>query len=258
MYTLLVCADLFGEKINLEITFPAMPTIGELQMKVNASFDAEGASKRPQGYPAVEFSVARLQVYDDVLLKWADLVTCSQLHEYDQLYAFQPQSPWHVDVQKDLPPPRPAAQTRMPPAAPNTPSTYHDSPYQQQQQQQPHYAAASPATPNNVSHIHNTTAQNRSPQQDRLEANRQREEQLRAELAKLHDSNQSLEREAERERVEMSRRHQQDQEHAMRHKEQEIQRQREQLRAMEAEYQRDATNSSQQQQQQQYGNQPRY
>jgi hypothetical protein len=130
MYTLLVCADLYGEKINLEITFPAMPTIGELQRKVVEVYSAEAQVKRPPGFPAIEFQVARLQVYDDVLLKWADLVTATQLHEYDQLYAFQPQSPWHIDVQKDLPPPRPPTShaSRAPPAAPHTPSTY-ETPY---------------------------------------------------------------------------------------------------------------------------------
>jgi hypothetical protein len=49
MYTLLVCADLYGEKINLEITFPAMPTIGELQRKVVEVYSAEAQVKRPLG-----------------------------------------------------------------------------------------------------------------------------------------------------------------------------------------------------------------
>eukprot|EP00759_Apiculatamorpha_spiralis_P016050 PhF_6_TR22452/c1_g1_i1/m.31848 len=121
MYTLLACADLFGEKINLELTFAAMPTIGELTRKIEDVYRSEADLKRPVNFPReYEFRVARLQIYDDVLLKWVDLVTATQLHEYDQLYAFQPQSPWHIDVQKDLPPPRPpTAQFRggQPPAS---------------------------------------------------------------------------------------------------------------------------------------------
>lgn len=65
-----------------------------------------------------------MQVYDDVLLKWADLTSPAQLHEYDQIYAFQPQTPWQVDVQKDLPAPRPpsSAAAGAAPAAPAVPA----------------------------------------------------------------------------------------------------------------------------------------
>lgn len=272
MYTLLVCADLYGEKINLELTFAAMPTIGELQRKVGEVFNFEAQAKRPQGYPNIEFTCARLQIYDDVLLKWADLVTCTQLHEYDQLYAFQPQSPWHIDVQKDLPPPRPptSTATRAPPQAPMTPGAgYADTPASQQhyaahqqshhqpQGQSPYPAAhhqhhqqhgASPATPYNVSAIGGGATgnrsghggQNRSPVFDKIEQNRSREEQLRAELARIADENARLEREAQAEREEQQRREAQSKDHELREREAEIQRQREALRAMEEEYQRAA------------------
>lgn len=269
MYTLLVCADLYGEKVNLEITFAAMPTIGELQRKIVEVFGAEAQVKRPQGYPAIDFQIARLQVYDDVLLKWADLVTATQLHEYDQLYAFQPQSPWHIDVQKDLPPPRPptATATRAPPQAPHTPATY-DTPYQpgrsgptgayggtpshhhpSQQHSTSSGPAAhqySPATPHGVSHINSsnlgggaTGGRGRSPVIDRLEQNRSREEMLRQELARIAEENAKLEREAEQEREMERRRMAAQQEETLRARELEIQRQREALRQMEEEYQRE-------------------
>jgi len=106
MYTLLVCADVYGEKVNLEIVFPSMPAMGELRRRVTEVLTWEGEAKRPTNYPRVEFTISRLLVYDDVLLSWEDLVSVTQLHEYDQLYVFQPQSQYHSDEQKDLPPPR--------------------------------------------------------------------------------------------------------------------------------------------------------
>ncbi|KAJ9458589.1 calmodulin-like protein containing EF hand domain [Diplonema papillatum] len=108
MFTLLVCADLQGGKVNLELTFQALPTIGELTRKTEEVFGHE--MKVIGGpYANVEFRVNRLQIYDDVLLKWVDLLSTTQLHEYDQIYAFQPQTPWHVDTTQDLPAPRPPA-----------------------------------------------------------------------------------------------------------------------------------------------------
>ncbi|KEG07036.1 calmodulin-like protein containing EF hand domain, partial [Trypanosoma grayi] len=112
MYTLLVCADLYGEKCNLELSFPSMPTITELQRKTLVVFAAEANLRRPHGYPSMDFTIARIQIYDDALMTWVDLTSPTQLHEYDQLYVFQPQSPWHMDLQKDLPPPCPPSQSR--------------------------------------------------------------------------------------------------------------------------------------------------
>ena len=106
MFTLLVCGDVYGSKINLEIAFPNVPTISQLTHTIEEVFDAEAAVLKPAGYPTLEVKVSRIQIYDDTYLKWMDLVSSTQLHEYDQLYVFQPQSPWHVDLQKDLPAPR--------------------------------------------------------------------------------------------------------------------------------------------------------
>lgn len=230
MYTLLVCCDLYGEKINLELTFPTMPTIGELQRKITDAFNQESHLKRPQGYPAIEFTIARLQIYDDVLLKWADLVTCTQLHEYDQLYVFQPQSPWHIDVQKDLPPPRPpAAQTvRAAPAAPaalSAPPAGAASGHGYA----PYYAAAAPAA---------SAGRGRSPVHDRLAEQRAREDALRAELARVHEETARLEAEAERDRAEAMRREEEEQQFVLRAREAELQRQRDALRQAEEDYRR--------------------
>ena len=100
---------MFGSKVNLELTFSALPTVGELTRRVEEVFTAEMHAIKPPGAscPAEGIAVHRLQVYDDVVLKWVDLISSTQLHEYDQVYVFQPQTPWAVDTQQDLPAPRP-------------------------------------------------------------------------------------------------------------------------------------------------------
>jgi hypothetical protein len=245
MYTLLVCADLYGEKVNLELTFSAMPTMGELTRKITETYNSEAQAKRPQGYPAIDFQIARLQIYDDVLLKWTDLVTCTQLHEYDQLYAFQPQSPWHIDVQKDLPPPRPptihsavGGGSAVRPAAAPSAAHYEAQPY-----------GASPARPAMTSgggYTNGSAAYSapppsgtrRSPNQDRLEQQRMREEQLRQELARVHEETARLEAAYNAERDDELRRQAEMEERAFQQREAEIQRQRAQLQQAEEEYRR--------------------
>lgn len=243
MYFLLVCADLYGEKVNLEITFPTMPTIGELQRKVVETFNAEANVKRPQGYPVVEFAIARLQIYDDVMLKWTDLVACTQLHEYDQLYAFQPQSPWHIDVQKDLPPPRPpAALARGAPAGYDIAAT--PAPYQQSAQAAM-YSGAYPATPNGPSYQVQTatsvprTGGGHSPQTlNRLEEQRRKEAALQAELQRMREETARLEAQAAAEAEEERRRQAEEAERMLRQKQEEMQRQREALLRAEEDYRR--------------------
>eukprot|EP01063_Lacrimia_lanifica_P015335 TRINITY_DN2212_c0_g1_i2.p1 TRINITY_DN2212_c0_g1~~TRINITY_DN2212_c0_g1_i2.p1 ORF type:complete len:389 (+),score=137.35 TRINITY_DN2212_c0_g1_i2:96-1262(+) len=107
-FTLLVCGDLYQDKVNLEVAFPHRPDLNELRRHIESTFSAEmGVMPKPMGAPAHDqFVVAKMQVYDDVLLKWTDLTQPNQLHEYDQLYCHQPQNPWHSDVEKDLPAPR--------------------------------------------------------------------------------------------------------------------------------------------------------
>eukprot|EP01064_Diplonema_japonicum_P035922 TRINITY_DN7915_c1_g1_i1.p1 TRINITY_DN7915_c1_g1~~TRINITY_DN7915_c1_g1_i1.p1 ORF type:complete len:399 (+),score=90.80 TRINITY_DN7915_c1_g1_i1:61-1257(+) len=125
-FTLLVCGDLFSEKVNLELQFPDRPTLPELQNHVQNVFTQEMKSaplSHQPGTPMPDFfNVNKIQIYDDVLLKWADLSTPQQLHEYDQLYCFQPTSPWQTDVQKDLPAPRPPT---MPVPSPVNPPAGH-------------------------------------------------------------------------------------------------------------------------------------
>eukprot|EP01062_Namystynia_karyoxenos_P014592 TRINITY_DN1525_c0_g2_i2.p1 TRINITY_DN1525_c0_g2~~TRINITY_DN1525_c0_g2_i2.p1 ORF type:complete len:409 (+),score=139.85 TRINITY_DN1525_c0_g2_i2:106-1227(+) len=142
MFTLLVCGDIYGQKQNLELTFPALPTIGELTRRAEEVFTAEMrlTPVPPHGPgPQSEFRVSRVQIYDDVLLKWVDLISSTQLHEYDQLYIFQPQTPWHSDSQQDLPAPRPPTAGAAAPGV--TSASYGGSPAPQHQPQ-PSYGGA--------------------------------------------------------------------------------------------------------------------
>lgn len=141
MFTVLVCADLFGFKVNLELTFAALPTIAELTRRSEEIFNAEMGAVRPAGapVPAEGFRVSRVQIYDDVLLKWVDLISSTQLHEYDQLYVFQPQSPWQVDTQQDLPAPRPPSDPQY-----QQPAAGGGAPPQQASYQQPFAAVPAP------------------------------------------------------------------------------------------------------------------
>ena len=238
MYTLLCCADLYGEKMNLELTFSAMPTMGELQRKVNEVYNGEAQLKRPQGYPTVDFQIARLQIYDDVLLKWTDLVTCTQLHEYDQLYAFQPQSPWHIDVQKDLPPPRPPTVAGSSTAAPRTMAQSNTPGGYSQQAASPIPAYQQDTSMNGGQAYQSQGRSRNSPTQDRLDAQRQREEQLRAELARSAEETRRLEQQYATEREDDQRRQQEADSRNMAQREAEIMRQRQALQQAEAEYQR--------------------
>jgi hypothetical protein len=246
MYTLLVCADLYGEKMNLELTFPTMPTLAELQRKITETYNNEASLRRPQGYPAVEFTIARLQIYDDVMLKWADLVAITQLHEYDQLYAFQPQSPWHIDVQKDLPPPRPPTQSRGVPAGGATPGGYDTSfsavnassggiqatPVQQS------YAAPAAAY-GGASASAASRPLGGSPQTiSRLEEQRRREASLQAELVRMKEETARLEHLAAQEAEEERRREAENTERLLRQKQEEYQRQRENMLRVEDEIRR--------------------
>eukprot|EP01064_Diplonema_japonicum_P020065 TRINITY_DN2909_c1_g1_i1.p1 TRINITY_DN2909_c1_g1~~TRINITY_DN2909_c1_g1_i1.p1 ORF type:complete len:336 (+),score=78.95 TRINITY_DN2909_c1_g1_i1:46-1053(+) len=120
MFTLLCCADLQGGKVNLELMFPTSPTFGELTRRVEEVFSNEVRAMKC----AESFTVNRLQIYDDVLLKWVDLLSAVQLHEYDQIYVFQPQTTWHVDTQQDLPAPRPPTV-----GGPATPVHHQHSPH---------------------------------------------------------------------------------------------------------------------------------
>eukprot|EP01063_Lacrimia_lanifica_P013385 TRINITY_DN20024_c0_g1_i1.p1 TRINITY_DN20024_c0_g1~~TRINITY_DN20024_c0_g1_i1.p1 ORF type:complete len:377 (+),score=151.45 TRINITY_DN20024_c0_g1_i1:79-1209(+) len=115
-----LCADLFGEKINIEVEFDLRRGIAELRDAIVDVLNTEMTFMRGGKPPPAPFQIYRLQVFDDTLLRWVDLTASEQIFEGAQLYAFQPQTTWHTDVQKDLPPSRPPLrEPRQDPAAPS-------------------------------------------------------------------------------------------------------------------------------------------
>ncbi|TPP42307.1 hypothetical protein CGC20_29245 [Leishmania donovani] len=147
-------------------------------------------------------------IYDDVLLRWTKLKSLAQLHEYDQLYVFQPQTQWHVDLQKELPPPRPPARSR---------------------------ASSLTGTSGALASLH-VNGRARSPARAQLEEHRREEERLAHRLATLRRERELLEREAQREEEEERRRRSLETYRLLKCKEEEIWSQRDALARAEEEF----------------------
>lgn len=98
-----VAADVYGRKHNTRLEFPTCPTISELINAAEAQYDLTSRATRPSGYPDIPFRVQTFQVYDDILLRWVDLYSSAQLTNGCQVYAFQPETVWNVDLQGTIP-----------------------------------------------------------------------------------------------------------------------------------------------------------
>lgn len=111
MFFVRVAADIFEKKLNYELCFPHRPTAQELTKMTESVYTTAIASMRPEQVPPHTFHVAKIKVYDQDIKKWVDLLGESQLFDRCQLYVFQPENPWHPNVQTDIPPavPAPAA-----------------------------------------------------------------------------------------------------------------------------------------------------
>lgn len=101
-FNVLAAADLSG-KCNYEISFHALPTVPELRERVEVVLGAEAAVRRPP--QAGPFQIHRVQVFDERMEMWVDLVASSQLEDYCQVYLFQKESPYHRDTPGRIPPP---------------------------------------------------------------------------------------------------------------------------------------------------------
>lgn len=86
-YHIHACADVGGEKRNIELAFDRKPEeVTQLAQEVENVFRNEFVAK---GLSAREFAVDFIVFYDDALQKWKPLERCSQLSEYTQIYVFQ-------------------------------------------------------------------------------------------------------------------------------------------------------------------------
>eukprot|EP01062_Namystynia_karyoxenos_P008332 TRINITY_DN12935_c1_g1_i1.p1 TRINITY_DN12935_c1_g1~~TRINITY_DN12935_c1_g1_i1.p1 ORF type:complete len:595 (+),score=221.85 TRINITY_DN12935_c1_g1_i1:91-1785(+) len=99
-FTVLCAADLNG-KCNFEFAFAEKPTLAELRARVDTALAAEAATRIPH-----PFQISRVQVFDERLQMWVDLVAAVQLEDYSQLYAFQVETPFTRDLPGHIPPPQ--------------------------------------------------------------------------------------------------------------------------------------------------------
>jgi hypothetical protein len=120
MFTVQVAADIFGQKTNFELTFPSRPSLLELTRAAESAFSAEIGIRRADHIPQHSFHVAKFKAYDEDRNKWVDLLSEGQLLDFCQLYAFQPENPWHKETQKEIPA---AVKPPTQPAARRTAST---------------------------------------------------------------------------------------------------------------------------------------
>ena len=102
-----ICADLHSDKVNLEIPIDLSWTVDKLREMVVGVMDRESELMRPSNVPRNPFRLNQLQIFDDRATSWVEVTDMNLLFEGAQLYAFQPQTTHHRDVQKDLPPARP-------------------------------------------------------------------------------------------------------------------------------------------------------
>lgn len=104
MFIVTVAADIFGEKVNFELSFPSRPVLQELNRTIENVFSTEIANHRPENVPPHSFHISKLRLYDEDNNKWVQLSSESQLSNDCQLYAFQPENAWHKESQNPIPP----------------------------------------------------------------------------------------------------------------------------------------------------------
>lgn len=92
---LYVAADIYGQKVNLQVDGVKVPTLPELYQTIQQLFSNECYVLRPPGTTQQQFSIEKVQIYSDEgketgqPVGWKDLVSSSQLKPRAQLYVFQ-------------------------------------------------------------------------------------------------------------------------------------------------------------------------
>eukprot|EP01065_Artemidia_motanka_P037384 TRINITY_DN4585_c5_g1_i1.p1 TRINITY_DN4585_c5_g1~~TRINITY_DN4585_c5_g1_i1.p1 ORF type:complete len:548 (+),score=239.28 TRINITY_DN4585_c5_g1_i1:111-1754(+) len=116
-FTVLAAAELYGDKVNIELEFNARPGLGELSDLIHGSFSLEHAVNRPDGLPATPFAIDKLTLYDEISQRWVDLTDAMQLSHWCQVYALQRPSAYHRETQQPLPPPQKPMRAALPDTA---------------------------------------------------------------------------------------------------------------------------------------------
>eukprot|EP01064_Diplonema_japonicum_P030672 TRINITY_DN527_c3_g3_i1.p1 TRINITY_DN527_c3_g3~~TRINITY_DN527_c3_g3_i1.p1 ORF type:complete len:343 (+),score=88.06 TRINITY_DN527_c3_g3_i1:56-1030(+) len=107
MFILLVASELYESKHNIEIGFPSVPSMTELVGHVESTLQIEHRLMKPVGRKKQAFRLEYIQIFDEVLQRWVDLLSSTQLHEWAQLYIFQHDTPSRMDMQAQIPSTRP-------------------------------------------------------------------------------------------------------------------------------------------------------
>lgn len=191
MFIIAVAADIFNNKTNFELSFPSRPSILELTRTSESAFTNEIALRRPETVPQHSFHVAKFKVYDDDRNKWVDLLSEGQLIDGCQLYAFQPENPWHKETPKEIPPAvRPPSSVQRYQPQPANPSYTTPRPTSSQ----PIDTRYTPTiTTNNVAAVSSvyqqqsftSTARTSQPQPPRVNVNASEDEKLRIVFAEF-------------------------------------------------------------------------
>eukprot|EP01063_Lacrimia_lanifica_P033954 TRINITY_DN6177_c0_g5_i1.p1 TRINITY_DN6177_c0_g5~~TRINITY_DN6177_c0_g5_i1.p1 ORF type:complete len:641 (+),score=286.87 TRINITY_DN6177_c0_g5_i1:71-1993(+) len=128
VFALLIAADFYGAKANFEVLFSAHPTFTEFKCKVEAVLATESSLRRPREIPTEPFTVQRMQIYDDKVDLWVDLVSAAQLRPGMQVYVFRRETTFHREVQSKIPPPCKSIPITAAPAAAASPQPHTESP----------------------------------------------------------------------------------------------------------------------------------
>lgn len=155
-FTLFVAADLYSQKVNVEIELPSFPTVNELLNVAQSVFNNEASVLKPPTMELQTVGVEKLQVYKDDDGSWSDLVSPSQIVEFAQLYVIQKHAQYQ-ESQQQIPPARKpsrpikTASSPPPPARPAVPvspytSAAAASPYSQARHVSPPRRGSPPRT----------------------------------------------------------------------------------------------------------------
>eukprot|EP00659_Diplonema_papillatum_P001328 gene1328-2049_t len=91
-----VATDILKEKVNVQLNFERRPFVDDVKRHCRSMYEAEAALRCAQrGIPPVPFELETLRIYDECAKEWVELTAERQLHNYAQLFAFQPQASPH-------------------------------------------------------------------------------------------------------------------------------------------------------------------
>eukprot|EP01060_Flectonema_neradi_P037548 TRINITY_DN7594_c1_g1_i2.p1 TRINITY_DN7594_c1_g1~~TRINITY_DN7594_c1_g1_i2.p1 ORF type:complete len:830 (+),score=147.68 TRINITY_DN7594_c1_g1_i2:212-2701(+) len=121
-FTLLMCAEIYGQKVNIELDFTRKPSVSELIRRAEEVFSAEAAATKLPQHPVMDIRFVRVQIFNDNIGTWCDLITKEQMKDFSQLHGFLPDSIWQTPgpapAPRDIPAPKPAALSGVPTSSP--------------------------------------------------------------------------------------------------------------------------------------------